>query len=411
MTKSNGISIPTTLTFPIKSEHIRKIPDPTGQYDAYYVLCPVENLPDIPTEETNPREQNLQSKVAKEIRASLKKMDGKFHLLNRGITISADYVSYENKTGILKVHLSDSLVHGNIDGGHTQRVILDMLSKPEWKNIIKSKKESGDFKQQYVRFEIITSLNHAFLVDLAEARNTSAQVKEYALENLAGKFEWIKSPLSQYESVISYKENEKKPVNIRDVIALLTLFNIGLYPNNSDQFPTQAYSSKAKPLEFFVDDEKGETFKSLEPIMIDILKLYDYIRAKMKEVYNKEGGKFARWSVVEDESTKFHFDKTLKMVDFRLPDGIIYPLLGAFRFLVREKEGKYYWKVDNVRKFYDRFGESLIRSAFETVSKRGNNPNAAGKDSTYWEHLYNQVKLAYIELLQVDEDTFIKVTQ
>ena len=39
-------------------------------------------------EETNPREQNLKSKVAKEIKHSLLNVDGYFHLLNRGITVS-----------------------------------------------------------------------------------------------------------------------------------------------------------------------------------------------------------------------------------------------------------------------------------------------------------------------------------
>jgi hypothetical protein len=130
----------------------------------------------------------------------------------------------------------------------------------------------------------------------------------------------------------------------------------------------------------------------------------------MKDVFNEQGGKFLKWEVVDQRSsTHFYFAPNLEPVQYRVPDGLVYPLLGAFRFLVREQNGEMVWKVDDIRKFYDRFGERLIRNALETVRMRGNNPNAAGKDASFWEQLYNQVKLAYFELRDIDEDRDVQV--
>jgi hypothetical protein len=401
---------PTSLFLPIKPDHLRKIADPQGRVESFFALVPVEKVPDISVEDTNPREQNIKSSVARKIRESLIQHDGNFHLLNRGITLSVANATYDNKTERLRLDLDVRGVHGNVDGGHTQRVIRETVGSKEWELNRQSLVEAGEeVIPQYVRYEILTGLTPELLVKLAETRNTSVAVKDFSLDNLAGKFVWLKEQLSEYEGVVAYKENEKKPVNVRDVISLFMLFNIGLYPNTGTQHPIQAYSSKVRPLELF--DTKQETFRSLRPILKDILGLYDYIRATMRDIYNDNGGKFLKWESIDQRSVmNFHFDRTLAQADHKIADGMVYPLLGAFRFLVRENaDGECIWKVDDVRKFYDKFGERLIRNALEGVRAKGNNPTAAGKDGTLWDQLYNQVKLAYFELREIDEEKSVSV--
>jgi len=54
----------------------------------------------------------------------------------------------------------------------------------------------------------------------------------------------------------------------------------------------------------------------------DILELYDYVRAKMKDVFNEQGGKFLKWEVVDQRSsTHFYFAPNLESVPYRVPDG------------------------------------------------------------------------------------------
>lgn len=401
---------PTSLHLPVKPEHLRKIGDPQGRVESFFALVPVEKVPDISVEDTNPREQNIKSGVAKKIRESLLQHDGNFHLLNRGITLSVASAMYDNKTERLRLDLDVRGVHGNVDGGHTQRVIRETVASKEWEAYRQSRIDFGqEVIPQFVRYEILTGLSSELLVKLAETRNTSVQVKDFSLDNLAGKFEWLKEQLAEYDGVIAYKENEKKPVNVRDVIALFALFNIGLYPNTSPQHPIQAYSSKVRPLELF--DTRQETFRALRPILTDILGLYDYVRATMRDIYNDNGGKFLKWESIDQKSVmNFHFDHALPQADHKIADGMVYPMLGAFRFLVRENsDHECVWKVDDVRKFYNRFGERLIRTALEGVRTKGNNPTAAGKDGALWEQLYNQVKLAYFELREIDEERSVSV--
>ena len=74
---------------------------------------------------TNPREQKMTTNTAKAIISSLKENDN-FHELNKGILFSASKVVYDNRSNEAIITFVDPLIHGNIDGGHTLRAILDV---------------------------------------------------------------------------------------------------------------------------------------------------------------------------------------------------------------------------------------------------------------------------------------------
>lgn len=91
-------------------------------------LCYV-NVKDIPKEFenwmlTNPREQKLTTNVAKSIEESLLNNKQDFHELNRGIVLSAEKVKYDNASKEVTITFTDEIIHGNIDGGHTLKIIL-----------------------------------------------------------------------------------------------------------------------------------------------------------------------------------------------------------------------------------------------------------------------------------------------
>ena len=73
---------------------------------------------------TNPREQKMSTNVARKITDSLAE-NANFHELNRGVVLSAKEVKYDTSTKELLVFFEDPEIHGNIDGGHTLRAILD----------------------------------------------------------------------------------------------------------------------------------------------------------------------------------------------------------------------------------------------------------------------------------------------
>lgn len=144
---------------------------------------------------TNPREQKMTTNVAKNIMDSLKENEN-FHELNRGIVLSVDKVTYDNKSGKVQIQLEDPEIHGNIDGGHTLRAIFDLKEK----QLIQ--------EERYVFLEIFTGIDSP--VELASARNTSVQVDFKSIEELQKSFDVLKDVTKElkFSNRIAYKMNE-----------------------------------------------------------------------------------------------------------------------------------------------------------------------------------------------------------
>jgi hypothetical protein len=79
-------------------------------------------------------------------------------------------------------------------------------------------------------------------------------------------------------------------------------------------------------------------------------------------------------------------------MDYSTPNGFIYPILGAFRALVRENNGKYEWITEPIS-VLNELGSDLVASTIQMSRDLGNNPNATGKNSNLWQTLFMQVKM------------------
>lgn len=118
-------------TIKVSDNNFRKFDDPLGnetprKYIFYAKTCDVpEGIP----MSTNPRDQKLNSTVANAITESLLSNDGQFHLKNRGIILSAKRVRYDNRLQEVTIDFEDESCHGNIDGGHTYKILLENKDK------------------------------------------------------------------------------------------------------------------------------------------------------------------------------------------------------------------------------------------------------------------------------------------
>ena len=83
-------------------------------------------------------------------------------------------------------------------------------------------------------------------------------------------------------------------------------------------------------------------------------------------------------------------------MEYLSPTGFIYPILGAFRALLREKNGVYTW-MKNPFIVVDDLGGELVATTVERSRTLGNNPQSVGKDSGNWKTLYMTVKLGLLE--------------
>lgn len=385
---------PKTLTFKVQS--FRRIPNPylkseDGEKGAemYIAICDVKDVPDCFPMDTNPREQKMNTAVAKKIKESLlNTAELDFYLLNRGILLSAKEVAYSNYSNELTVTFEDSEVHGNVDGGHTYRTILQY-------------RDQLDPCQQYVKLEILTGVEGIFQ-SLAAARNTSVQVQDKSIAELEKRFSIIKNALcdEKYFHRVLYKENQKDgDIDISDLLALLNMFNISRYVG-MESFPIISYSAKKRCIDIYIEEHKkyGNSMENpyvkMTNIMPDIFRLYDAIEVNMNRFYRQKNptGRYGLTKGVQVPKANQEFlSKFLEnKLDVVSPNGFIYPILGAFRALVEEKDGKYCWKT-NPFHILEKVGGDLVDSTVSMSRSLGNNPQSVGKDPNIWKTLYMTV--------------------
>lgn len=386
------------LTF--KAQSFRKVPNPylkseEGEKEAamYMVICDVKDIPDNIPMETNPREQKLTTNVAKKIKASLLDTNElNFYLLNRGILLSAKDVTFNNYSNEVTVVFDDFEVHGNVDGGHTYKIILE-------------NRDMIDKGKQYVKIEILTGVEGIFQ-SLAAARNTSVQVQDKSIAELEDRFEIIKGTLASesYMKRVFFKENDTGDIDVADLLAILNMFNISRY-NGMDSFPINSYSSKKKCIDLYINEHKeyGESidnpYVKMKPIMADIFKLYNEIEKNMNSFYrqkNPNGRYGAIKGVITPKAGQEFKSKFMnEEIEVFSPNGFIYPILGAFRALVKEKDGIFSWKKNPFSVLND-IGPDLVDSTVSMSRSLGNNPQSVGKDTNIWKTLYMTVAFALI---------------
>ena len=221
--------------------------------------------------------------------------------------------------------------------------------------------------------------------------------------NLEGEFEKLKKALRKkpYAGLIAYKEHEllndgsSKPIDVREVIAILTCFDRANF--NERVHPINAYRSKAACLQHFADHKAD--YEKLYPLAGDILELYDSVQMMQPELYNKvrgksgevEGGKFGKLTGVTtyDGKRRAELLFTNQESKYAVPAGFVYPVLTAFRAPLAEKGGRYVWGkgLKPFRLLEGQLGETLqTRSEIslwmrETPRKRGS-PPLSGRPAT-----------------------------
>ena len=377
------------LDNPFQLSDTSKKPD-TSFPQMYFAICDVKDIPDDIPMATNPRGQSLKNGVGKKIISSLLNTgEPNFYLLNRGLVISAADLQHNEESGELSVLFTDSEVHGDIDGGHTYRAILE-------------KRGQLDPGQQYVKLEILTGVED-FFQSLASARNTSNPVDDKSIAELENRFDIIKIAISgePFADEVYFRENDKGAVDVTDIVSLLTMFNIDKYPDTST-VPYTAYSGKKKCVDYYIDTHKacgdrlGNPFVRMAPIMPDIFKLYDKLEVEIGNYY-RDRNSSGRFGAVKGVSVPKGDDKFASKfygseMEYQTSAGLLYPIIGAFRALVQDDGVSYSWKADPF-KVLDKLGPELVEMTVARNRTLGNNPQAVGKDAGHWKALYLVVAL------------------
>jgi len=376
-------------TVVLTAEFSRRIPDPVfrdRRMQRHIFFCRASALPPNLPKDPNPRGQNVDRGIYREVAKSLMNESGTpgtFHLKNKGITIIADDV---DELGDGKYELRFMQGQGIVDGAHTYEIINSYRD------------ECPD--NQYVRVEVLTSIDNDLITEIAGGLNTAMQVQSMSLANLAGEFDWIKQALegTEFADKIAYRENEHANVDVRDVVALLTLFNVELYPHDGQDYPIKAYTSKAYTLEQYLKHKKS--FQKMRPILEDIFRLHDKVHLVARDQHNKAGGKAGALAFMKARKRgAFILPFTGQETKYMLYDGALYPMLGALRWMVQldGQRERMVWKtedgINGVIRLLENVAAELMRSTLDKSTALGRNPNAIGKDRGHWENLFKTVAL------------------
>ncbi len=386
-------------SYELNVKEFKKMNDPVSKGEGHTKYVCYAQCSSIPEEfedwmETNPRDQKMSTKVAEGIVESLKQ-NRDFHELNRGIVMSIEDVTYSNDSKSAVIEMVDPSIHGNIDGGHTLRSILNL------------KNQGLLSDDRYVFLELFTGISSP--VELAAARNTSVQVDLKSIEELKNSFAVIKEALSKlkFRDRVAYKMNEHyyediASIDVREIITVLNMFNQALYPIRQKDGtigeiqPIQSYTGKEVSLKKYLNlgklDRENIT-KKMIPIIKDIFDLWDTIEKEFpvkaaeanKRYGNKKYSKFNKELVV---------GKTLFSqadIKYLVPKGILYPLVGAFRalVLVDDNTGLYKWRKDPFA-VWDKIGPKLASIVLE---EKADNPEIIGKSVNLWSNLFKEVLL------------------
>ena len=184
----------------------------------------------------------------------------------------------------------------------------------------------------------------------------------------------------------------------KDVVAIIGMFDISKFGSNEQ--PTAAYSSKNKMLQIYL--QNPEHYRKFVNIAPDIFDLFDAVETEFADAYNETGGRYGRkkYSGYKDGKVVGMSKFCQNNIYYKIPDGMLYPVVAAFRNLVvnNDDTGKYEWyNGEEPVVVWERCKQEIVDKIMKFATSIGDNPNAVGKDSTSWDLAYMTVMTAMMK--------------
>jgi hypothetical protein len=300
----------------IKAESFNEWKDPCNKGVSHCsFLVKIKDLPNqslIPIDSINTRRQNLLSPVARKIVHSAKIDPNLFHLKAKGMTVYAR--NFKHKDGFVELNLSK--FDGLGDGAHS------------FLSCIEAVKQTRGATDSYIQVSVISGLSEKSQKASCLFRNTSVANKELTRHSYQGHFDILKDSLKNepYADKISYVENDKKEINPRWIISLLSLF---VYEKKNIK---DCVISKEKVLKEFIKKQKNlnKEYYLVAEVAKELIDLYEFTICKLSKINSKEN--------LDESESLFKSKKSGKSktkfknisLDFSVSDSAVFPILSTF---------------------------------------------------------------------------------
>jgi hypothetical protein len=391
-----------TIRFKVTPENCRTFSDPNNLgRKRYFAQIAVDEIQRARIDYgPNPRNQNMETKVADAIRESLKNEHGWFMYYNKGIVLNAKSAEYDNKNETLKLELDKDTENpwespnGNLDGGHTNRAILDLIDSGEWAN------PTNPQHRQFVTVEVVTGIDPQRLSSLVGARNTNMPVKDLSLAVLGKELDWLLDIFEKagVKNRIAWRQfDDTADIAGEEVLAYLSLLNPALKEKIRCYTGAGRIVSDLKVrLEHKGKNPLMEGLKSIGPLAVEYLKFVDYIHQSLEEWYKEAKGDDVKKSgfgtltaiTTQKDGHKLVFlDETIR---YKAAKAWLMPLAHAFVGVVELEKKSSAW-----RNVADSVGPKLIENLINMTEDENRNLMAVGKKQPVWDTLSALVNAEY----------------
>ena len=405
--EGNAMTEETSVTLPFLSS--RKLQDPFNQsIITYEFRVDTREIPDFPTDaNARPSDAAKKRRVYKSVRnAALDGLldpdeevtPGLFGYKHLGINVIAESVrEVDKRTAVL--HFKPG--QGVMNGGHGIAILRELQEDPG----------ANEMPSNFIKVSVVVGLDRNVIPEVAGANNTSVQVKAQSLLELKGAFAPLKAALkgTRVENQIQWREGDEGSIKVEDIVAALTCFRSDIYPvGNRRRTPHNAYAYKTGLIDEFRKDISG--YHALASRLPEILEFQDYVRTQPKKVYNDSGGRFGGLKFVDSIHTDSKGERRKsplppfvmafigEKVEHRLNMAAVFPILAAFRQLIRRKVdtddqgnpaagASFEWVIDfkDVKLLWDEIAVEVMHTTKDACANAGYVLNALGKSRPHWE--------------------------
>ncbi len=286
---------------------------------------------------------------------------------------------------------------GNMDGGHTQAVIIQQILDRSWENFADTK------ERQWVNVEVVTGVDFDNLSFISGARNTSVQVKDLSLAVLNDELEWL---IKEFErdgitTQIAWRQFAEGEIAGEEVIAFLSLLNPEITDKTRCYVSTGALIKGLRP----IDKKPSPMMQGLKNAAAGKatrwMRLVDYIHHSLESWWKQnksnqgENARFGGLSGVQlSPKNKPHRLVFLgRPLDYRAAKSWLMPMVYGFTVAFQQEEDE-----DFLFKLADSVGPKLIGNIYDITESEHRNLNAVGKNRSAWTSSLALVDAAHMRL-------------
>jgi hypothetical protein len=332
-------------------------------------------------------------------------------VMNQGVFLlvdSADFTKASGGRGQLAINLTDAERHGLVNGGHTYAAIRAEIEDAEnMGDGDEARARRHALDHAFVRVHILQGIDPSLVPDIAEGLNTSKQVDDASLANLAKKYKLIQEAMNGKpgENEIGYLQNSNKELYITEVITILELFNCERFGDL--KHPSTLYRYPKKALDFYLQDleAKPSAMNLLVPHTYKFLKLADDIKYAVPDACEKLGYQFgrtkagarARAGSPSNRGTALPFNG--KTMNYNVTNGWLFPLLAAFRANLRWdlSSSQCEWRVP-LDELLPKVIEAIVGVCVQARKGEGLEPDELGMKDHIYSQCYDKVQLQLAKL-------------